>query len=763
VVKDPRSRKFFRFREAERFITERLDGETPLEVIRQRAEEQFGATLPAETLTSFVRNLGKNGLLETEGPGSGEHGGARRRISGSLLYLRLGIFDPSRLLDRLVPRVGFFFTRRFLASSAVLILLAIVTTIESWSELTQDLSRLYRLSAIPLFVVVLFLVGSAHELAHGATCTHFGGKVHETGFLLIYFQPALYCDVSDAWLFAEKAKRLWVGFAGPYFELFLWALATLAWRVTDVETGINDLALIVATSSGIKTLLNLNPLIKLDGYYLLSDYLEIPNLRRTSFRYLGSVIKGRLGLESPAAEEPSPRERKTYLAYGLLGSAASLSLLSYVLIAGASYLVENQQPEAVLISGGLLGMKFRRRFRRLFGAGDPSDPSDDEDFETEEAAGPREPGEPAEPKRDGGRAWKRSLVRTAWAGAIVGAAFLCHLDLRIAGPFNVLPRENADVRPAVGGLIAEVCVDEGDEVAAGDVVARLSDKDLLPELRKTEAEIKEARARLKLLAAGASAEEIQVAEAAVLRNRDQLQYAGGRLARSRTLFEQNLLSRTELEDMQALATTADNMLVEAQGRLKMLRSRTRPEEIEATAAQIERLEAQRRYFEEQREQLSILSPATGIVATPSRQLKEMNGQLVDKGDLIAKVYELRTVTAQIVISERDIADVRVGQEVVLRARAHPDQAFHGTVTYIATTAQGGSGPGQPGASSPAPSANPVAANRTVFVTTEIDNRSLLLKPEMTGQAKIYCGPRRVLDLLTRRLLRTLKVEVWSWW
>src|SRR5204863_2653183 len=132
----------------------------------------------------------------------------------------------------------------------------------------QDVSRLFRYSAIPVIVLVVFLVVTAHEFGHGLTCKHFGGEVHELGFMLIYFQPAFYCNVSDAWLFPEKSKRLWVGFAGPYFELLLWALAVLAWRLTEADTVVNYVALIVMAGSGVKTLLNLSPLLKLDGYYM---------------------------------------------------------------------------------------------------------------------------------------------------------------------------------------------------------------------------------------------------------------------------------------------------------------------------------------------------------------------------------------------------------------------------------------------------------------------------------------------------------------
>jgi hypothetical protein len=149
----------------------------------------------------------------------------------------------------------------------------------------------------------------------------------------------------------------------------------------------------------------------------------------------------------------------------------------------------------------------------------------------------------------------------------------------------------------------------------------------------------------------------------------------------------------------------------------------------------------------------------------------MNHQLVKKGDLIAKVYDIQTITAEIVVSEQDIADVKVGEPVVLKARAHPDQTFRGTVTAIATVAQinssssSGSVFSSPG-QTPSGTATFSRANvnpKTVLVTTRIDNSALLLKPEMTGQAKIFCGQKRLFDLVTRRIARTVKVEFWSWW
>src|SRR5882762_6349749 len=411
IVKDPVSGEFFRFREAEGFIAEQFDGERPLEVVRKNTEEKFGAMLSAEMLTGFVKNLERTGLLETGEPNHRTNG-KRSRIGGSALYIRFRIFDPDRLFDRLTPLVRLFFTPLFLAASAILICLAVGELIANWSDFAQDLSRLYELSAIPLLIVVIFVVVGAHEFSHGLTCKHFGGEVHDIGFLLVYFQPAFYCNVSDAWLFAEKSKRLWVGFAGPYFELFLWALATLAWRVTDVDTWINYVALTVMASSGVKTLLNFNPFIKLDGYYLLSDYLEIPNLRRKSFRYVGQLIKRLFGFAPPATEEVSPRTRRIYLMYGLIATVCSFSLLAYVLVSAANYAIEGRQPAAVLLSFGLLGLKLRRRFRRLFGkTSKSSDPDDDgDDFEISSTASRPDLDEPRRTRKKGRHSWKRRIV-----------------------------------------------------------------------------------------------------------------------------------------------------------------------------------------------------------------------------------------------------------------------------------------------------------------------------------------------------------------
>jgi multidrug resistance efflux pump len=385
--------------------------------------------------------------------------------------------------------------------------------------------------------------------------------------------------------------------------------------------------------------------------------------------------------------------------------------------------------------------------------------------------------------------------------------FLGRMELKVSGEFKVLPVHNSDVRAEVEGIIDEIYADEGDVVNKGVIIARLSDRDPQAELRKITAEINEKRAKLKMLKAGTRREEIELtrmeagtakirveealkyyqeakhmqlerlskAKAAVEKAKQRVKYADQRLSMFNTLFSKDMISLKEFQEAEENAVVrskeleeseaelklvladdlgeirkalkiAEKEIEEKQGKLKLVLAGSRPEEIEATEAELSRLEAQRRYTEDQLQLLRVVSPMSGLITTP--KLKEKVGQNIKKGDLIAQVHELKTIRAEISVSENEIGDVQVGQEVVVKARAYPEKSFYGKISSVATTAIKGDN-GQP--------------TRTVLVTTQIDNHSFLLKPEMTGNAKIECGRRSIIDLVTRRFVHYLRVEFWSWW
>jgi putative peptide zinc metalloprotease protein len=718
VVKDPVSERYFRFRSVEGFILAQLDGATALDVIRERVEAEFGGALTVATLEQFVARLQRLGLLA----GGDVVAKPARHVRGSLLYLRLRAVNPDRLLTFLAARTSFLFTKGFVVLSATAILAGLGIMMANWNEIERELPRLFSLHSVALAWVVSVLVICAHEFAHGLTCKHFGGHVREMGFLLIFFQPAFYCNVSDAWLFRHKASRLWVTFAGAYFEMFLWALAMLVWRITDPNTLINFVAFVIVATSAVKSFFNLNPLIKLDGYYLLSDYLEIPNLRQRAFAYI-RAFAGRLTGGDAPLPAVTARERKIFFFYGALAWIYSTWLLTWVGFYFGGLLVNHYQGWGFVSFALCFVVFFRHPLRKVL----------------------RAPGRLVT-VRSHMRGRLKWIVRLSIIALLAAVLIFCRAELKISGEFSLLPLRNADVRAEIEGTIQSIDADENDRVQQGDRIASLIDRDVRAELRKTKAQVDESQAKLRLLKAGPRPEEVELLRTGVAKADERVKYARGQLDRDESLLKDKLIPQKQFEDTQELLFVREKELQEARDRLKLLLAGSRPEEIEVIEAELSRLLAQQRHLQEQLELLTIRSPITGVVTT--HKLKEKIGRTVEKGDLVAVIHEMNTVTAEIAVPEKEIGEVKPGQKVVLKVRAYPERSFEGTVASIA-----------PVATAP----EDVRADRTILVMTQLENSSRLLKPEMTGHAKIYAGERRLWRIVTRRVVRYVRVEFWSWW
>jgi multidrug resistance efflux pump len=228
------------------------------------------------------------------------------------------------------------------------------------------------------------------------------------------------------------------------------------------------------------------------------------------------------------------------------------------------------------------------------------------------------------------------------------------------------------------------------------------------------------------------------------------------------MLKEGLLAQSAFDDIEQQASTTDGGLLAAKAHLNQVVNSVRPEQVDEVVAQIDQFRTERRRIEQQMGSLRVVSPATGIVGTPQRQLVQMAGQFVKKGDAVAKIYDFTCVKAQMMISEKEISEVKIGQPIELRVRAYPDAVFHGKVAFIATSANDPAMPAGPVSSSSSSStASAGKAINTVLVNTEIDNASLLLKPEMTGEARIDCGRRRLADLFLWHLKRYFKVDSFS--
>ncbi len=811
IVKEPVNGQFFRFGESEEFIIRQFDGRTPLANIQAKVQERFGEELELPVLNGFIDTLQTYGVIGRPGEPEVSHTFRHpKRLNGSLLYLRFRLFDPTWIFDRLQPRIRFLFSPFFVAFSALAILLATDTAVVNASDLTRDIYGLFDVSNLPLYLFFTFLTVGLHEFAHGLTCRHFGGEVHELGFLLMYFQPALYCNISDAWLFPEKSKRLWVSFAGPYFELFIWALATLIWHTTESGSLLNQSTAMIIAISGIKTLMNFNPFIKLDGYYMLSDFLEIPNLQQRSFQAVGELFARR---ESSG----TPHERRIFLSYGSIALGASLVLIGSLCVTAVQYMGDNG--ESILLAVPLVGALAIRAqiYTRMFSrnsepssgasknSSDPDIPAPlgedpklaaplDSDGGLGELADipmpelqeskalirrpktaptksnhekPEEQPERARRSEESttvstnqGRIIETGRKRFRWklwfvfatASIAIGALLQRPMELRVHGAFSILPVTSSDVRVSVEGIIERVNVREGERISAGDLVATLSDRDLRANADRIDAQIREASARLRMLEAGPTGEEVAVAESTVAAAADQVKFGERKLARGQALLNEGLVAESAVDDLRQQASASASSLESAKAHLAQVLKSVRPEQIDEARAQIDSLATDQRLVQLQMRSLKVLSSVSGVVGTPQRQLNQLAGQFIRKGDPVLKVYDFANVKAQMLISEKDISPVRIGQPIELKVRAYPDSVFHGEVTFIATSAND---PALAESSYAAPTTKPI---NSVLVTTEIINKSLLLKPEMTGEARINCGGMRLADLLIWHVERYFKVD-----
>jgi putative peptide zinc metalloprotease protein len=312
VVKDPVSLRYYRFNDQEHFVVSLFDGKHTMEEIQKEFEARYRPQrLTHEDLEGFARQLLTAGLVQHESARAAEELLESRRKQRrmqqlatwtNILYIKIPVIDPDRLLNWMLKGTKWIFTRWFFALSVTLMLSAlalVVTHFDTFYEKLPYYHEFFAFQTVLYMWLSLGVVKVIHEFGHGLSCKAFGGECHEMGFLLMCFSPAMYCNVSDSWTLPNKWKRIIISFAGIYVELIIASIATFVWWYTPGRPFINNLSLCLMTLCSVSTVVfNANPLMRFDGYYMLADWLEIPNLRDRANRYLTSLFKEHcLGME----------------------------------------------------------------------------------------------------------------------------------------------------------------------------------------------------------------------------------------------------------------------------------------------------------------------------------------------------------------------------------------------------------------------------------------------------------------------------------
>jgi putative peptide zinc metalloprotease protein len=342
IVKDPASMKYYRFGTVEAWLMQRLDGTRTLEQLCAELREEIGMNATPQALDVLVRRLREMGLVERSLHERSamlmervrQQRRSRRDGKNTLVRMRFSFGDPDPLLGTMTERMPFFWTPGFVAASIAVFGLYTLILGYNWGAFINGMAAVYSPAQMTIGIFIIcygsFVVTAIiHEFGHGLTCKRHGGEVHELGAMLLYFMPAFYCNVSDAWTFEKRSHRLWVTVAGGWIQLWVAAAAALVWIMTEPGTLINSIGLYTAAlSGGFSVLFNYNPLIPLDGYYALVDWLDMPNLRGRSFGYVGALAKRHLlRLDSPVPAV-TPRERRIFVPYGILAIAYTTTILT---------------------------------------------------------------------------------------------------------------------------------------------------------------------------------------------------------------------------------------------------------------------------------------------------------------------------------------------------------------------------------------------------------------------------------------------------
>lgn len=314
VVEDRISRRSHRFNPVAYFVIGLMDGHRSLQDIWSAAVVRFGDEAPKQDdIIRLVGQLHMADLLQCEtSPDVDELLRRSHRLAGrqklakflSPLAIKIPLLDPDRMLEQWLP-----WYRPFFGTFGALLWLSVVggalfLMVQNWTVLTEDITdRVLAPENLVIMLLVFPILKAIHEFGHACAVKAWGGEVHEMGVMLLVLMPVPYVDASSANAFPEKPRRVMVGSAGMVVELFVAAIALFFW--VEMEPGLPRAILFnVMLIAGISTVLfNANPLLRFDGYYILSDLIEIPNLRARANHYLAAAFQRTFfGVNLPEAD-----------------------------------------------------------------------------------------------------------------------------------------------------------------------------------------------------------------------------------------------------------------------------------------------------------------------------------------------------------------------------------------------------------------------------------------------------------------------------
>ncbi len=490
LAKMPGSNSFVRLTPEQWRLLELFNGERTYQEVADLTEgatgvafteddvKEFASFLQGETDLFYRTPLEKNITLKQK-TGASRHKRSRFAVADITDITLHRWPHADEYLTKLQPYVQFVYTTWFTLLTLFCFGIMVWMWADKAGEIWDDSFRFYNFTQKGFWDLIEFwlLFGAMaffHESGHGMTCKQFGGNVEKMEFLLMFFAPTFVCDVTQIWIIGDRRARLATIISGIWIDLIICFLATTVWWATAPGMGIHDFAYKVIMVSGIGvTLLNLNPLIKLDGYYMFSELVGEADLKERTTLYISTWMRKNI-FALPVEVEYVPRRRRfLYILYATLSGIYSYLLIVFVVIFIYNVL-RSYTPEFAWIPGLLVAyLIFKSRIRKLV----------------------RFMKDVYLDKKDRLRAWF-TTPRIVGVSAVGLLLFLAPLwpDF-VEGRFVLEPARRAVIRAEVPGVVAQVLAEENQPVASGTVLIRLHNLQLESVAAQAAAGFSEASAR----------------------------------------------------------------------------------------------------------------------------------------------------------------------------------------------------------------------------------------------------------------------------
>lgn len=387
----------------------------------------------------------------------------------NLLFPRIPLWDPDVFIKSWMPVIRVMISWFGAVVWLAVVGSAVIALAPHWEALFGQTTHLFQNidpNSAWLLWLTFIIIKFIHEMGHAFSCRRFGGEVHEVGIMFLVLVPTPYVDASSAWAFPNKWKRIFVGAGGMIFELFVAAICGFVWLATMGSPGlVNQLAYNTMLIASVSTILfNANPLLRYDGYYILSDFWEIPNLQRKSSEYTLGLIKRHIFRVKQQHPLPPPGQRVQLFIYAITSSCYRIFISLAI-----AYMLFYLLPQEIKLIGLLMGAGALIMFLVVpmfkaikYLATDP------------------------ELHRKRARAWAFTGAVTA---AVVVAIGVINFPVTVRAEGIIEAAQRARIFVETPGFVDEIRVKDGDWVEAGQVLMVLSNRQESTELAKQQDEL----------------------------------------------------------------------------------------------------------------------------------------------------------------------------------------------------------------------------------------------------------------------------------